>query len=114
MAEMTSKIVKLFCDNNGKEPFIEWLQNLDKVTKRIIENRILRLSLGNYGDYKRINKDILELRLYIGLGYRVYFAEDDGDIVILLCGGDKKSQKKDIEKASIYYKTYKDNKNENI
>jgi putative addiction module killer protein len=108
---MTNKIIQLFCDKNSKEPFIEWLQSLDKVTKRIIENRILRLSLG---DYKRINKDILELRLFIGSGYRIYFAEDDGDIVILLCGGDKKSQKKDIEKASIYYKAYKDNKNENI
>ncbi len=107
MIETTNKEVKLFRDSNGKEPFINWLEKLDNATRRIIEHRIARLSLGNYGDYKRISQDIFELRFQIGSGYRVYFAEDRGSIVILLSGGDKKTQTRDIEKAKNYYNEYR-------
>jgi putative addiction module killer protein len=105
--ETLNKEVRLFCDSNSKEPFIHWLEKLDNVTRRIIENRVSRLSLGNYGDHKRIDQDIFELRFHIGSGYRVYFAEDGDTIVILLLGGDKKTQKRDIEKAKEYYDKYK-------
>ncbi len=99
--------IKRVCDSNGKQPFVSWLEKLDNVTRRIIENRIARLSLGNYGDHKRIDQDIFELRFHIGSGYRVYFAEDGDTIVILLLGGDKKTQKRDIEKAKEYHDKYK-------
>ncbi|MEK6733743.1 MAG: type II toxin-antitoxin system RelE/ParE family toxin [Pseudomonadota bacterium] len=107
MVEIINKEVKLFHDSNGKAPFVNWLEKLDNITRRIIENRMTRLSFGNYGDYKTISQDIFELRFHIGSGYRVYFAEDGDAIVILLLGGDKKTQKRDIEKAKEYYDKYK-------
>ena len=106
------KEVKLYCDENGNEPIKHWLQKLDKSYRRIIDSRMARLLLGNYGDYKRINKDIFELRFQIGSGYRVYFAEEGDIIVLLLCGGDKKTQKRDIEKAIKYYERYRRIKND--
>ncbi len=114
MIKSQNKEVKLFCHTNGQEPFIQWLRSLDQVAKRIIENRVARLSLGNYGDYKRINKDVLELRLDVGPGYRIYFAQEDEQIVILLCGGNKSTQKKDIEKAIVYYNIYRNNQHEKL
>jgi putative addiction module killer protein len=112
--ENKNKTVKLFCRVNGKEPFVDWLKSLDKITKRIIENRVVRLLIGNYGDHKRINRDIFELRVATGPGYRVYFAEENNEIIILLCGGDKSTQSKDIEKATNYYNIYRSNKNEKL
>lgn len=60
---------------------------------------------GNYGDHKRI-KGIVELRLHFGKGYRVYFGEDKKTIVILLFGGEKSTQEKDIKKALEYWEDY--------
>jgi len=111
--KITNKEVKLFRDSKGKEPFIVWLDKLGNVTRRIIENRIARVLLGNYGDYKRISQDIFELRFQIGSGYRVYFAEDGDTLVIHLSGGDKKTQKRDIEKAKALYLEW-ENKNESF
>lgn len=68
-----------------------------------IRRRLDRLELGNYGDYKSLTGGINELRLDFGKGYRIYFAEQDGLIIILLCGGDKSTQKKDIQKARDFW-----------
>ena len=62
---------------------------------------------GYYGDYKSVGDGVFELRFFFGPGYRIYFAEEDDTIVILLCGGDKSTQAKDIEKAKEYLKDYK-------
>ncbi len=107
-----TKIVKMFCKENGEEPIADWISKLDKTTQRIIDNRLARLLLGNYGDFKRINQDILELRFKIGPGLRVYFAEEDDNIVLLLCGGDKKTQKQDIKRAISYYEQYRSKTND--
>lgn len=106
------KEVIFYNDERGREPIKLWLEKLDKQYQRIIDNRLARLLLGNYGDHKRISKDILELRFQIGSGYRVYFAEDGEKVVLLLCGGDKKTQVKDIAKAQRLYEDYMRMKNE--
>ena len=59
-----------------------------------------------YGDTKSVGGDVLELRLTIGKGYRIYFYEANDDQVLILWGGDKKTQSKDIEKAKAFLKTY--------
>ena len=64
---------------------------------------------GNYGDFKSLKDGVFELRLMFGSGYRVYFAEDGNDVVLLLIGGDKSSQKNDIQKAKEYWKEYQGN-----
>lgn len=105
----TPKEIIIYADDQGNEPFTDWLYGLrDKQTRKRIETRLLRLEQGNYGDCKMIGEGISELRLFFGPGYRIYFGEDQGNIVVLLCGGDKSSQPRDIETAKRYWKEYKD------
>ncbi len=90
----------VYADNNGKEPYTEWLNSLkDAKNIRRIINRIQRLESGLYGDCEPVGDGVLELRMFFGSGYRVYFGEYGGNIVILLCGGDKATQKQDILKT---------------
>jgi putative addiction module killer protein len=78
----------------------EWFESLkDKRAKARIDVRIRRVSLGNFGDVKPVGKGISELRIDYGTGYRVYFTEHGNTLVILLCGGDKSTQAKDIQQA---------------
>ena len=105
------KDVVIFEDSKGKQPFTEWLDSLDSAIRGRIENRVLRLYHGNYGDHKTLQSGVKELRLHFGSGYRIYFAEDGRTIVILLCGGDKGSQGSDIKRAIEYWNEYKEGKN---
>ncbi|MBX3295923.1 MAG: type II toxin-antitoxin system RelE/ParE family toxin [Acidobacteria bacterium] len=82
------------------DTFDRWLSNLrDSRAKARIEMRIRRLGLGNPGDVKPIGEGLSEMRIDYGPGYRVYFMERGNFLVILLCGGDKSTQQKDIAKA---------------
>jgi len=82
------------------EIFKRWIKALkDRTARSIINARIRRLSLGNKGDTEFVGDCISELRVDYGPGYRVYYKQVQNCIVILLCGGDKSSQKRDIEKA---------------
>ncbi len=102
------KQIIFYTDENGNEPFQLWLDALrDKQGKRRIINRLIRVQQGNYGDVEPIGEGLSELRLFFGPGYRVYFGEDAGNIVVILCGGDKSSQDSDIENAKAYWQEYK-------
>ncbi|WP_233115879.1 type II toxin-antitoxin system RelE/ParE family toxin [Aggregatibacter actinomycetemcomitans] len=80
--------------------FDEWLKKLKNLrAKAKINARIKRLQFGNFGDLKSVNDDIFEMRIDKGQGYRVYLKNQNGILVILLCGGDKSTQEKDIKKA---------------
>lgn len=80
--------------------FKMWLSSLkDKRAKARIDVRIKRVSLGNFGDVEPVGNGVSELRIDYGAGYRVYFVKRGNIIVILLCGGDKSTQSKDIRKA---------------
>lgn len=103
-----SKKVIVFQDVNGKEPFTDWLNDLrDQKGRRAVLKRIGRLEYGLYGDCKPVGEGVSELRIFLGSGYRVYFGEEDGHIIVLLCGGNKGSQDKDIKSARVYWKEYK-------
>ena len=110
MLTIMPKEVVIFEDGKGKQPFTAWLETLDIAVRARIENRLLRLHLGNYGDHKALQEGVNELRLHFGSGYRIYFAEDGKTLVILLSGGDKGTQAKDIKKAIRYWKEYKENR----
>ncbi|MDL2230100.1 type II toxin-antitoxin system RelE/ParE family toxin [Treponema sp. OttesenSCG-928-L16] len=82
------------------ENFRDWMRSLkERITRSIINARIRRLSGGNYGDVKPVGNGISELRINYGPGFRVYFVQKGNELIILLCGGDKASQRKDIETA---------------
>ena len=84
---------------NGKAPIVEWLSSLDSTTRKRINQRILRIEDGNFGDHKKISENISELRFMFGKGYRIYYTEIDGTIVLLINGGDESDQSNDIKKA---------------
>jgi len=82
------------------EEFAEWLTDLrDGQARARINVRIRRVQLGNFGDVKAIGEGVSELRITYGPGYRLYFTMQGETLVILLCGGDKSSQSRDITKA---------------
>lgn len=101
------KELAIYVTQNGKRPFIEWLESLkDKTIRYRIKERLDRVSLGNLGDHKSVGNGVSELRLKFGSGYRIYYGEDGDSIILLLSGGDKDTQSKDIKKAQQYWQDY--------
>lgn len=94
----------IYKTSNGKEPFNDWFFDLDKSIRTIVISRLKRVSLGNFGDCKLIKgtSGISELRIDEGPGYRIYFGRQNTTIMVLLIGGEKKTQKRDIVKAQKY------------
>jgi putative addiction module killer protein len=87
------------------DDFKIWIRNLkDQIARAIINARIRRLSFGNKGDSKAVGDKVFELRIDYGPGYRVYYFQAKLEIIMLLCGGDKSSQSKDIENAKAIVK----------
>jgi putative addiction module killer protein len=81
------------------QAFSDWLRACDAMTRAHVFNRIDRLRLGNPGDVKPVGGGISEMRITYGPGYRVYFVRRGASVVILLCGGSKSTQSKDIARA---------------
>ncbi|MEH1934644.1 MAG: type II toxin-antitoxin system RelE/ParE family toxin [Nostoc sp.] len=105
--EAQPKQIIIYANQDGYEPFEEWMDNLsDQQGKRRILQRLRRLEQGNYGDVAPIGDGLSELRMFFGSGYRVYFGEDAENIVVVLCGGDKSTQNQDIKDAKAYWKEY--------
>ena len=107
--KVVEKDIRVYETIDGCAPFDDWLVALKDIEARaMVRARINRVRLGLLGDCKSVGDGVFELRIFYGPGYRVYFGQENDVTVILLCGGDKKSQGKDIEKAKRYWKDYKD------
>ena len=92
----------------GVEPVTDWLQSLrGKQAQAKLRIRLKRLEAGMFGDCESVGEGVLELREHLGAGYRVYFGRHGLSIVILLCGGSKKTQSSDIRKAQEYWADWK-------
>lgn len=92
----------------GARPFADWLQGLaDRQARARIDARLARVITGNLGDVRPVGAGVLEMRIDWGPGYRIYFAQVGRVIVLLLCGGDKRSQSRDIEHAKAYFQDFK-------
>jgi putative addiction module killer protein len=93
----------------GREPFKRWISKLKDLRGAAkIQTRINRLSLGNHGNSRHLQQGVHELKIDYGPGYRIYFAESQGNqLVLLLFGGTKRTQDKDIETAVKHWKSYK-------
>ncbi len=98
---MEKKEIQFFVSENGKCYIKEWLNKLDIQTRAKINVRLVRLSHGAYGDHKRLDSNLSELRFFFAKGYRIYFTEANDKLVLLLNAGDKGSQSKDIKKARM-------------
>lgn len=91
----------------GRFPYREWVESIaDKKSRAAVLARVDRLAFGAFGDWKSAGEGVFELRLHLGPGYRVYFGRKDKAVVILLCGGEKRSQNSDIRQAKKYWKDY--------
>ena len=100
--------VRHYVTLSGKDVFDDWLTRLgDARAQARIAVRINRLAAGNFGDCKRLREGVFELRIDWGPGYRVYYAVLGRACILLLCGGDKRSQSADIERAIEYWNDYK-------
>jgi putative addiction module killer protein len=94
------------------DEFDAWLSGMkDRVAMNRIGHRIDRLAAGNPGDVKAVGGGVSELRLDFGPGYRVYFAQRGVQSIVLLAGGDKSTQSKDIKRAIKLWKALKDTNN---
>jgi putative addiction module killer protein len=100
--------IQLLETDDGKVPFKVWYDSLkDKMTKVRVRRRLDWVELGNFGDTESVGQGVYELRLHFGAGYRVYFARVGNTIVVLVGGGDKKTQKNDILTAIELWRRYK-------
>ena len=91
---------------SGKCPYEKWFDGLDRKAQDIIDARLERVELGNFGDHRYLDKGVYELKFKIGPAYRIYYGQYKNQIVVLLCGGDKSTQNKDIRKAQEYWQGY--------
>lgn len=95
----------------GDEPFTQWLTDLaDRQARARILARLERLEVGNFGDSKFIRDGVSELRIDWGPGYRVYFGREGRNVILLLCGGDKRKQGQDIKRAIGLWQEYENRK----
>lgn len=99
--------IREYLDDNDRSPFADWLENLrDTRGQARILARLDRVEEGLFGDHKNLGQGIWELRFSFGPGYRIYYGLDGRTVVLLLCGGDKSSQKSDIKLARQYWQRY--------
>ena len=99
---------------NRKQPFSEWLENLgDAKALARIKSGIERLANGNLGDSKSLGWGVHEYRIHFGPGYRIYYANAGKVVLLLLCGGTKRGQGKDIERALSYWRDYLEREEKN-
>ena len=102
--------IRYYIDDDGDAPFAEWFAELEPMATARIARAIARMEQGNFSNTKGVGEGVLEYKIDFGPGYRVYFGRDGDTIVILLTGGTKKRQQRDIDAAKAYWRDYKLNK----
>lgn len=104
---MTRLDVREYLDEDGFSPFADWFASLDAVAAAKITVVLARIEQGNLSNVKGVGEGVLEFRLDFGPGLRVYFGRDGDVLVILLAGGTKKRQQRDIEVAQARWASFK-------
>lgn len=107
MMPVEQKEIELYVTREGKVPYEEWFEFLKDVqAQSIILKRLARVRMGNLGEWRSLGEGVGELKIDFGPGYRIYFGQESQKLVILLCGGDKGTQTKDINNAFKFWKDY--------
>lgn len=103
--------IEYYRTEKGRKPFKDWLESLRDVRARAkVRVRLDRARLGNFGDRKQVGNGVWEIRIHHGPGYRVYFGLEGNRLVLLLLGGDKSTQQKDIDLATEYWRDHQERK----
>lgn len=99
--------IEIYKTKSQKEPYTQWERSLDKITLARIDTRLTRIrQSGNFGECEPVGDGVYELKYDFGPGYRVYFGYKTENILLLLLGGYKKFQQRDIDKAKEYWKEH--------
>ncbi len=107
MAEVHALSVDEFVDERGRNHFREWFDRLDGSARSHVERRLRQIRLGNTSDSKGVGAGVIESRINTGPGFRLYYGRDGATLVILLGGGTKHRQEKDIVEAKRRWEEYK-------
>lgn len=99
------RIVRYVTDD-GADTFDSWFRSQTPEVRARVQTRLDRIELGNFGDHRGVGQGVFELRVDVGPGYRVYYGRDGNDLVVLLVGGTKKRQARDIATARSLWKAY--------
>ena len=102
--------IRYYVAAGGQEPFADWFADLESVARAKVTRALVRLEQGNFSNVKSVGEGVLEFRINFGPGYRVYFGRDGETLVILLTGGTKKRQQRDIDAARAHWQEYKQSK----
>jgi putative addiction module killer protein len=97
---------------NGKAPFAEWFQKLDRAARVKISAALFQMEEGNFSDSKHLSMGVWERRVHSGPGYRIYFAKERDRLIILLGGGTKGTQPSDISRAQALWAYYRTDRND--
>jgi len=95
---------------DGKSPFEKWFERLDSIASAKVATALYRMEQGNLSNVKSVGKGVFEYKIDFGPGYRIYFGKAGNELIILLCGGSKKTQSEDIKKAQTAWQQYKTDK----
>ena len=99
--------IREYIDPDGRSLYAKWFNRLNAPAAAKVATALVRMEQGNFSTSKGIGEGVLECRIDFGPGYRIYFGKDGDALVILLGGGTKKRQEKDIVNAKILWKEYK-------
>jgi putative addiction module killer protein len=102
--------IRYYVTDDGEEPFADWFADLEVAARAKVTRAVARLEQSNFSNVKSVGEGVLEFRIDFGPGYRVYFGRDGEALVILLTGGTKKRQQRDIDAAHAYWQDYKQSK----
>jgi len=104
--------IREYLDSDGKSPFEKWFDDLDTRAALKVNTYVTRIGQGNFSRVEGVGDGVYECKIDWGAGFRVYFGKDGDKLVILLGGGTKKRQSKDIERAKAFWQAYKKQKKE--
>ncbi|MGD0888285.1 MAG: type II toxin-antitoxin system RelE/ParE family toxin [Acidobacteriaceae bacterium] len=104
--DVKPKEIRIYENEEGHAPFSEWMDRQEAPLYGKLMARLERVELGNLGDHRGIGEGVFELRIDFGAGYRIYFGLDGSELVVLLIGGTKKTQQRDIDTAKHYWRNY--------
>ena len=106
--------IREYVDGRGRRPFRRWYDGLDPAAAHRVERALDRIAAGNLASLKSVGGGVLECRLHFGPGYRIYLGRDGDAAVILLAGGTKARQQRDIASARVLWRDYRRRRREEV